>query len=271
MLGAPPPFDPLPFFDRLSRAGRRPLLIDYDGTLAPFRPHREEAVPYPGAREALQAIMRGGTRLAVVTGRSVASLLPLLALAPAPEIWGSHGLERRLADGTYRIQARPPEAEPFLTMAERRLGGRAGEVYEWKPFGFGLHRRADPVGYENLRREAMELWRESGGNSELELLEFDGGVEFRPAGRHKGDVVAAVLEEEGAGALAAYLGDDQTDEDAFRAIHGRGLGLLVREGPRPSAAEAWIRPPEELLGFLHAWAAATAVGTSPSAGRESSR
>jgi trehalose 6-phosphate phosphatase len=269
MPGTPPAFEAAPFFARLCRAGRRALLIDYDGTLAPFRPRREEAVPYPGAREALQAVMDGGTRLVVVTGRSAASLLPLLAIAPPPEIWGSHGLERRLPDGTYRVQARPPEAERFLATAERRFGPRGGEVYEWKPLGFALHRRADPAGYERLRREAMELWNQSGTNSRLELLEFDGGVEFRPAGRHKGDVVASVLEEEGPGALAAYLGDDQTDEDAFRAIQGRGLGLLVREDPRPSAAEAWIHPPEELLRFLHAWAKATAMGTGAAAGGES--
>jgi len=44
-----------------------------------------------------------------------------------------------------------------------------------------------------------------------------------------------------------------TDEDAFRAIRGKGVGILVREALRPTAADLWIRPPEELLTFLAGW------------------
>jgi len=49
------------------------------------------------------------------------------------------------------------------------------------------------------------------------------------------------------------LGDDRTDEDAFKSIKGRGLGVLVREAFRPTYADVWIKPPEELLAFLARW------------------
>jgi len=61
------------------------------------------------------------------------------------------------------------------------------------------------------------------------------------------------LAEEGADAAVAYLGDDLTDEDAFRALAGRGLRALVRAELRPSEADVWIRPPGELLAFLDRW------------------
>ena len=83
--------------------------------------------------------------------------------------------------------------------------------------------------------------------------DFDGGIELRVPGRHKGFAVEAVLSEMGKGAAVAYLGDDFTDEDAFRAIHGRGTGILVRPQFRPTAADFWLRPPEELLEFLRQW------------------
>jgi trehalose-6-phosphatase len=51
----------------------------------------------------------------------------------------------------------------------------------------------------------------------------------------------------------AYLGDDRTDEDAFKALAGRGLAVLVREELRPTAAAVWLRPPVELLDFLQRW------------------
>jgi trehalose 6-phosphate phosphatase len=67
------------FFSRLSRASQRALLLDYDGTLAPFTPDRDRAVPYPGVPALLDGI-RGqrNTRLVLITGRrafEVASLL----------------------------------------------------------------------------------------------------------------------------------------------------------------------------------------------------
>ena len=54
----------------------------------------------------------------------------------------------------------------------------------------------------------------------------------------------------------AYLGDDLTDEDAFAAIGDRGFSILVRTEVRESFARFWLRPPEELLGFLDQWIAA---------------
>jgi trehalose 6-phosphate phosphatase len=55
----------------------------------------------------------------------------------------------------------------------------------------------------------------------------------------------------------AYLGDDRTDEDAFMALRGRGLAVLVRPDLRATAAEVWIRPPDELLLFLQRWEQST--------------
>jgi len=54
-------------------------------------------------------------------------------------------------------------------------------------------------------------------------------------------------------APAAYLGDDNTDEPAFRVMNGRGLSVLVRTKWRETAARLWLQPPEELLDFLTQW------------------
>jgi trehalose-6-phosphatase len=54
---------------------------------------------------------------------------------------------------------------------------------------------------------------------------------------------------------AAYLGDDLTDEDAFAAMGSGGYSILVRTEVRKSRARFWLRPPEELLGFLDEWIA----------------
>src|SRR5919205_3819309 len=93
-----------PFFAVVRRAEKRALLLDYDGTLAPFRVERDEAVPYPGIREILPSLVDAGdTRVVVISGRRAHDLPPLLKLEWLPEIWGTHGWERLLPDGIYEL------------------------------------------------------------------------------------------------------------------------------------------------------------------------
>jgi trehalose-6-phosphatase len=62
-----------------------------------------------------------------------------------------------------------------------------------------------------------------------------------------------VLSELAPGAAVAYLGDDRTDEDAFAALAGRGLAVLVRDRDRPTEADIRLRPPDEVVAFLSRW------------------
>ena len=49
-----------------------------------------------------------------------------------------------------------------------------------------------------------------------------------------------------------YVGDDRTDEDAFRALEQRGIGILVREQSQPTAASYSLKDPAEVERFLRA-------------------
>ena len=92
-----PRIDWVEFLEGISRAPGRVLMLDYDGTLAPFQVRPERATPYPGVREALEDLVEdGGTRVVIVSGRPAADLVPLLGLRQTPEIWGGHGWERLL-------------------------------------------------------------------------------------------------------------------------------------------------------------------------------
>ncbi len=83
-----------PFLERLRTAPARVLLLDYDGTLAPFVVDRTLAWPYPEVPPLIGKIMAQGTRVVLISGRPVRELLLLMRISPQPEIWGSHGLER---------------------------------------------------------------------------------------------------------------------------------------------------------------------------------
>lgn len=249
--------DPEAFLERLGACGRGVLLLDFDGTLAPFAARRQDAMPYPGVVDALARIAAGArTRLAVVSGRALRDLEARLPGGLPIELWGSHGLEHRGVEGR---SSSVPVSAPLTAMLGEASAWAANEgwseLFERKPFGFALHRRAGPDAYESACRAAAERWAGPARQASLSLVEFDGGIEFRPRGAGKGDVVRRILREEGEACPIACLGDDQTDEDAFAALGDRGLPVLVRSERRVTEAALWIRPPEELVWFLHRWAA----------------
>src|SRR5262249_42192683 len=91
------------FLECLRAATSRALLLDYDGTLAPFTPDRTRAFPYREIPELISNIMRHETRVVLISGRPATELLFLSGIHPHPEIWGSHGSERLLPDGSYEV------------------------------------------------------------------------------------------------------------------------------------------------------------------------
>lgn len=245
------------FFQRLRTARKRALLLDYDGTLAPFQVKRDEATPYPGVREILDAIMDSGhTRVVIVSGRWTRDLKPLLGLKQLPEMWGSHGWEQLKPDGAYAIARMDEDALRHLANADAwttEVEARGGRC-EMKPGSLAIHWRGlAPEEIGEIRNLVFENWQMQDMDKNLVWHDFDGGIELRVPGRHKGFVVEAVLSEMERETTAAYLGDDQTDEDAFKAIRGRGIGVLVRPQFRPTAADFWIQPPQEMLAFLQQW------------------
>lgn len=251
------------FFESLSRAQRSVLLLDYDGTLAPFSVDRQRAVPYPAIRELLQQIVdTGRTRLVIVTGRDAHEIDPFLRLRPAPEIWGSHGLQRLLPDGSCQMPEIPEAITEVLSDAGRWLEYQGlYNLAERKPGSIAVHWRAlEQTEAEELRGRIIVGWFPIAERADLKLLEFDGGVEMRIPDPDKGDAVRTIMRETGPDVHTAYLGDDVTDERAFRAlspIGTRGLGILVRPVFRKTCAQAWLKPPEELREFLSRWLAAT--------------
>ena len=78
-----------PFFESVRRGPARVLLLDYDGTLAPFGSDRRRPRLYPGVRAALEKLTAAPrpTRLGIVSGRPVADLHRFLGMGNAIELW----------------------------------------------------------------------------------------------------------------------------------------------------------------------------------------
>jgi trehalose-phosphatase len=244
------------FLKSVTQAPRSLLLLDYDGTLAPFHQERDQAFPYPGIAELLREIIRDGhTRVVIISGRDTSETIPLLGIDPFPEVWGLHGMQRRKPDGRVEMLRLEERYLDALSDADRWLGyQQLRHTAEFKTGSIAVHWRGlSEWEVEELRGRVLLGWKPIAHHAGMELLDFDGGIELRPPEADKGDVVRLLLGEVGPGTPAAYLGDDATDEHAFQAIRGHGLSVLVRPRWRHTAAQSWIKPPDELLDFLNRW------------------
>jgi trehalose-phosphatase len=97
---------------------------------------------------------------------------------------------------------------------------------------------------------ARELWAPLTREGVLRLDRFDGGLELRAAGRDKGSAVRELLAEAPPGALLIYVGDDETDEAAFREVGPRGIALRVNRRPRPTAAHGTLASCAQVVRWL---------------------
>jgi trehalose 6-phosphate phosphatase len=242
------------FFENIGKGAL--LILDYDGTLAPFVKMRMEAYLYPYVEQRLMVLMGlKNTRVVVVSGRGLSNLEILLKIFPSLELWGSHGFERKLPNGEKFYGEIDPKQREGI-----EIGKRAGQdkislkFFEIKPYGVALHWRGiaseEKLSLINL---IEPIWEKIVTEYDLEIHRFDGGLELRPKGQNKGDVFKSLLAEMSAKTSIAYLGDDLTDEEAFAAIGNRGLKVLVRERFRPTLADIHLIPPEELIVFFDRW------------------
>ncbi len=232
------------------------LALDYDGTLVPIAPRPEEARPTPALLVLLsQLAQTPRVKVAVVSGRLLAELCALLPVQGISHV-GTHGLEMRTATGETR---RPiPAGASTTVMARLRrdvesiVTGHPGVLLEDKQLTLALHYRlAQPEGEEQVVAQFLSVVQKYQRKGvALEVIRGKKVVEVRPVGANKGKAVRFLLAQENTATLPLYLGDDTTDEDAFQALEGLGLTILVADPPRRTAARYYLKNPEEVFCFL---------------------
>lgn len=242
------------------------LLSDFDGTLADFHPDPAAPRPSPTMAALMARIAaRPDVSFGIVTGRRVSDLRSRTELPDSVYLAGLHGLE--IERGMRRWQhpdldaAREAVRELYARLEALRER-TPGLMLEDKDVSVAVHVRGVRP---ELRDEALAQadacgapWVESG---RLRRLSGKMVLEFLPSiDVHKGDAVrwiaADVEAEHGQPAWVVFIGDDITDEDAFRAITN-GIGVLV--GSRESAATHRIANTREVEALL-AWLAGEGAG-----------
>ncbi len=240
---------------RQALSGRRPaVFLDYDGTLTPIV-NDPAAATLPQATRSAIVRLKDLCPVAVVSGRDLADVQALVGI-DGIAFAGSHGFDVVAPDG--RVERRGEPFVPSLDRAEaalrRDLAAIPGAAVERKRYAVAVHFRRVPPGREDeveavvaaVAEQAADL-RRTGGKKVWEL---------RPdVPWDKGRAVLWLLEAlglDGDDVVPLYVGDDVTDEDAFRALAGRGIGVVVQgeDDARLSHARWSLPDPASARAFL---------------------
>ncbi len=236
-VDTPPRFSRIPeplvgALRELARTKRLLVALDFDGTLAPEVDDPEKARALPESRDAvLRLLAMPNTRVALVSGRALASLEAVSELPDTALLVGSHGIEIRLDTGGDSVGLGPSELKQVDLMNEV-LGEVAGSIddvwIETKPAGFALHTRlatetnsrvAHLVARSEVRAEIPDVHVREGKNV----------LEFSVRSTTKGEAIEHLRRYTNADAVF-FAGDDVTDEDAFAALGADDVGLKSGEG-----------------------------------------
>ncbi|MGH3903073.1 MAG: trehalose-phosphatase [Pseudonocardiaceae bacterium] len=225
-------------------AGRRPaVFLDYDGTLTPIVDRPEDAVISDSMRAAVRGLARRAT-VCVVSGRDRPVVQQLMGIDDLV-VAGSHGFD--IWDpktGTVRNEASGGFEGLLSEVTDRLRAGVQeiqGAIVEPKRASVAVHYRLAAEPDRELVKAVVDgLLADHPG--QLKITPGKMVQEIQPKiDWNKGKAVLHLLHAldlDSAQVTAVYLGDDITDEDAFRALTGRGIGVFVAGSGDPGRTTA---------------------------------
>ena len=229
------------------------FFLDIDGTLLEIA-ETPEAVRTDAADYRLLERLHAaaGGAVALVSGRTLAMIDELFAPLRLPAA-GQHGYERR--DGAGRRRRHRFDAarlRPVAAVLRDFASRHPGVVFEDKGASVALHYRLAPALRDIAHAQALAAAALLPG--EVEVQPGKMVWEVKPAGAHKGLAIEEFMRElPFRGRLPVYLGDDLTDEDAFRAVNRLG-GQSIKVGAGETAARYRLPDPAAARAWLDGWA-----------------
>ena len=235
------------------------VFLDYDGTLTPIVRVPEQSVLSAQMKEVVKTLAHR-CLVAIVSGRDLIDVRERVGLEDAFYA-GSHGFDIAGPRDFHFQYQQGTDYLPVLDSAEQEMRNCLDDVpgiqVERKRFSLAVHYRNVPdqrvpgvkAVFEQVAEEHPGL-KPSSGKKVLELMP---DIDW-----NKGKAILwllKVLDLDQSNVLPFYIGDDTTDEDGFCALQDRGIGIVVEEGSRKTAAQYVLHNPENVRHFLSALAA----------------
>ncbi|KAM3242737.1 hypothetical protein ACQJBY_055001 [Aegilops geniculata] len=226
------------------------VFLDYDGTLSPIVDDPEKAVMSPVMRAAVRNVAKYFPA-AIVSGRSRKKVLEFVKLKELCYA-GSHGMDIMTSSSAHYEHNTEKVSKALLEVTSRIEGASV----EDNKFCVSVHyRNVDEKDWELVARLVNEVLEDF---PRLKVTNGRMVLEVRPViDWDKGKAVEFLLQSLGLSdsenVIPIYIGDDRTDEDAFKVLRERncGYGILVSQVPKETGAFYSLRDPSEVMEFLN--------------------
>lgn len=235
------------------------LFLDYDGTLTPIVETPQKALISGGTKELLQKLAKKHyCKLGIISGRPLQDLKNTIGIDSVIYA-GNHGLEIDGPKIRFESQVSPRLKSIIRNIADvlrKRLSSIKGVLIEDKGLTLSIHYRL--VGKEDLpvfEKIISEVTHSYIVRDKIKVNPGKKVYEIKPPVKwDKGKVVIWLFAREqfiskGKDVLPIYIGDDITDEDAFKVLKRKGLTIFVGR-PRDSKADYYLKNTDEVAEFL---------------------
>ena len=221
------------------------LLLDFDGTLSEIVPDPDSAVLRLGNARSLRLLSnRPGFTVGIISGRALDDVTNRVGL-PELVYAGNHGMEIQGPGFQYLhpdVSGIVPHLSTTASLLRRSLTEIPGAQLEDKTITLTVHYRRVPADYHECIQSMVNAATYAGvADGRYRLTYAKAAIEVRPAvDWHKGRALEFIRSRLAPGAYPIYIGDDHTDEDAFRAAQAAG-GCGVFVGPAGASTDARYR------------------------------
>lgn len=235
------------------------LLLDYDGTLSPIAETPDKALLPKDTKELLKKLAANPScKLGIISGRSLQDLKKTVGVEGVIYA-GNHGLEIESPKIKFESQVSPQLKSVIKNIAaefKKRLAGIEGALVEDKGFSLSIHHRlVDKKDMPAFRKVISEVTNPYLARRKIQITSGKKVCEIRlPVKWNKGKLALWLLARQQFlsgenNVFPIYIGDDVTDEDAFRALKRKGLTVLVGTSGA-SAADYYLNNTQEVNKFL---------------------
>ena len=236
------------------------LFLDYDGTICPLSKETYHPVLSVPMRQMLEKLKhKSCVKIALISGRSIRDLRKKIGLSSLVYS-GNHGLEIKGPGLRFESPVKSSHKNiihKLIVKFRKEFSDIPGLLVNDKGLSVSLHYRfATPSQKKRIHEAYLKIIRPFLATGKIIVFPGKKIHEVKPnLPWNKGNAVEWLLSHEaqkkkGEGLLPVYLGDDVTDEDAFRVLADKGVAVRIGKARGVSHARYFLRNIDEVLSFL---------------------
>ena len=227
------------------------FFLDYDGTLTPIKRKPHLAKLKQSTKKILKKLSLK-KNVFIVSGRSLSDVKNLVGIKSIHYI-GNHGIEVK-GPRFNHVQPQAKKLKVHIQKAYKKLKKKLklkGILVENKTYTLSVHYRlVKPSLVPKVKKDFTELIGDLVKSKKIKITKGKKVFEVRPNIRwHKGKSISWVLKKQKK-CLPICIGDDITDEDAFKALGKKGISILVSRKKRKTTADYRVSSPKEIVNLL---------------------